>query len=247
VHDGLALLEDGRLVEGRRLLSRALTGHLGAITSGEASTIRARLTEVNRRLVFSPFVAPDDPLAETFEVTGYLSKLAPQWKVTWQLLERVNGVRAERLRRGQQLKTIKGPFHAVVDKSAFRMDVFVQEPNGPAIYVRSFPIGTGEDDSTPVGAWTVAAKVKNPSWTNPRTGKHYAADDPENPVGEYWIRLEGTDDQTRGLQGYGIHGTIEPESIGQQMSMGCIRLLPDDIAFVYELLVSDGSRVLIRP
>jgi lipoprotein-anchoring transpeptidase ErfK/SrfK len=46
--------------------------------------------------------------------------------------------------------------------------------------------------------------------------------------------------------GYGIHGTIEQDSIGRQASMGCIRMRPDDVALVYEML-SEHSTVQIRP
>jgi len=45
---------------------------------------------------------------------------------------------------------------------------------------------------------------------------------------------------------YGIHGTIDPASIGENMSMGCIRMLPKDVALVYDLLVNKHSRVTIR-
>jgi lipoprotein-anchoring transpeptidase ErfK/SrfK len=71
--------------------------------------------------------------------------------------------------------------------------------------------------------------------------------DPKNPIGKYWLALEGADDRTRGLSGYGIHGTIEPDSIGKQASMGCVRLRDDDIALVYQLLVEGESLVTVTP
>jgi lipoprotein-anchoring transpeptidase ErfK/SrfK len=44
---------------------------------------------------------------------------------------------------------------------------------------------------------------------------------PRNPVGLCWIGLS--------LQGYGIHGTPEPELIGKTGSHGCIRLANWDV------------------
>ena len=121
--------------------------------------------------------------------------------------------------------------------------------DGQRIFVRSFDVGHGEGNSTPVGLWLVESgrKLIDPPWTNPRTGKMFAADDPMNPIGEYWIGLEGTDERTKGKRGYGIHGTLEPESIGRQASMGCVRLAADDIALVYKLLVERHSTVRIEP
>src|SRR5690606_25444057 len=115
-------------------------------------------------------------------------------------------------------------------------------------YIRSFPVGLGEYDSTPVGAWVVRSNSKliNPAWANPRTGERFAADDPRNPIGEHWIGLDGIDDHTRLTDGYGIHGTVEPESIGRQASMGCIRMHADDVALVYELLLEGVSSVHIH-
>ena len=55
----------------------------------------------------------------------------------------------------------------------------------------------------------------------------------------------GISDNIRGLEGYGIHGTIDPDSIGQMKSMGCVRLRHDDVALVYELLTDQASRVTI--
>jgi lipoprotein-anchoring transpeptidase ErfK/SrfK len=114
--------------------------------------------------------------------------------------------------------------------------------------VTSLPVGLGEYDSTPVGRFRVepGKRLINPAWTNPRTGEKYDAGDPKNPIGERWIGLEGIDEGNRDLDGYGIHGTIDPASIGHQRSMGCVRMLPDDVALVYEVLV-DGCEVEIRP
>ena len=74
---------------------------------------------------------------------------------------------------------------------------------------------------------------------------HFKADDPMNPIGEHWLGLEGIETANASLAGYGIHGTIEPESIGRDMSLGCVRLVAEDIAIVWETL-GDGCEIEIR-
>ena len=134
-------------------------------------------------------------------------------------------------------------------KRDYRMDVFLRGPDGQPIYVKSYPVGLGQEDSTPAGLWRIEAgkKVKNPDWRNPRTGEYFARNDPDNPIGEYWLALEGIDDDTRGVPGYGIHGTVDPDSIGDQASMGCIRLRSDDIEEVFGMFVGGESTVRIIP
>jgi lipoprotein-anchoring transpeptidase ErfK/SrfK len=52
---------------------------------------------------------------------------------------------------------------------------------------------------------------------------------------------------SQGITGYGIHGTIDPGSIGKNLSMGCVRLRDEDIALVFELLAERISVVEIVP
>ena len=159
---------------------------------------------------------------------------------------------------------MNGPFHAVVSKSAYRMDIYAGDPPSPSsigtsllacgaepgwVYIRSFPVGLGADDGTPVANFVVRpnSKLVNPEWRNPRTGERFAANDPKNPIGERWIGLDGLDEASRGHTGFGVHGTIEPDSIGRSMSMGCIRLGDRDVEIVYELLAPRVSVVKVVP
>ena len=66
-------------------------------------------------------------------------------------------------------------------------------------------------------------------------------------MGERWIGLEGVKGNAVGREGYGIHGTIEPESIGKAVSMGCVRMLNEDVAFLYDLMLPGRSTVTIVP
>jgi len=117
-----------------------------------------------------------------------------------------------------------------------------------SVYVASYPVGLGMDDSTPTGVWIVqpGKKVRDPIYYSPRGAGVVAADDPKNPLGKYWIGLIGTEGHAVGQQSYGIHGTNDESSIGKQASLGCIRMHNADVVQVFDLLVDGKSTVTVR-
>jgi LysM repeat protein len=246
---GMNMIREGRLVQGRRELSQLLLTDDGGLSALDAQTVRDTLASINKQLVFSDQVVPGDSLAESYVVQrgDYLSVIAPRYGVPYQFIEQINNTPAERLQAGKPIKLIKGPFHARISKRDFRIDLYLNDTDGQPLYIRSFTIGLGKDDATPMGAFIVSpgSKVANPSWRNPRTGEFFGKNDPKNPIGEYWLALKGTDAQTESLTGYGIHGTIDPSSIGREASMGCVRLQDKDIELVYDMLASGQSTVVI--
>lgn len=247
------LIAENNRVEARTLLSRALRDT--SLSDSEAEVIRSEISMLNEDLVFGPIVAPGDPLSEEYKIKSgdSLSRIAGRRELAthWKLIQRVNRIsNPSRIRLGQRLKLVRGPFHAVVHKREHRMDIYHGSPDDPGswIYIRSFRVGLGEANGTPTGKFVVnGTKLENPGWVNPRDSRErYDPNDPDNPIGEYWIGLDGIGEHAS-KTGYGIHGTVEKESIGQNMSMGCVRLADDDIALVYELLGMHVSRVEIRP
>lgn len=243
--------EPGDLASARAEL---IAAERAARTEAQRSAVRRRLASAQAEALFSPKVFPGIWETESYEVRpgDTLAQIARKRDLTtdWRLIQRVNELRdPSRIRVGQSLKLVRGPFHAVVSKSGYRLDVFHGPPDERSewMYIASFPVGLGEYDGTPIGTFRVrpASKLVNPYWINPRTGEHYDANNPENPIGEHWIGLEGLGD-TAVFTGYGIHGTIEPDSIGTQASMGCVRMLAEDVAFIYELLVEGVSLVVIE-
>lgn len=159
-----------------------------------------------------------------------LQVIAKQYEVPWQYLALLNRVTPEKLQAGQELKVVRGPFGAVVDLSAFTLTVHAH-----GWYVNKYRIGTGRDHKTPLGEFVVEDKLENPTWYNP-DGGIVEPDDPENPLGEYWLGLGNH---------IGIHGTNDPSTIGRAASRGCIHLGDSEIEEVFSLL-STGSKVLIR-
>ncbi|MCA9286921.1 MAG: L,D-transpeptidase family protein, partial [Phycisphaerales bacterium] len=219
----------------------------------ERNQARKALGEINAVLVFSPRILPGDAFSEVYVVQSgdSLVRIAQErhLETDWRFLKRINGIADERrLREGQRLKLVVGTFHAVISKAEYRMDVYLGEGR-ERVMVASFPVGLGEYNSTPTGAFKVRprSKLVNPQWVNPRTGQAFSAEDPKNPIGERWIGLIGTEPSNKDIEGYGIHGTIDPGSIGQQASMGCVRMNAADVEVVYELLTEPDSTIEIIP
>ncbi|MCG6156791.1 L,D-transpeptidase family protein [Rubinisphaera margarita] len=166
----------------------------------------------------------------TVQPNQHLETIAGQYDVSWQYLSSLNGVSPEKLRAGQEIKIIQGPFDAVVELSQMRLTIHAH-----GYVVAHYPIGIGTNGSTPAGQFAVLNKQDNPTYYGPEGV--ISCDDPQNPLGEYWIDLGDS---------IGIHGTNDPSSIGKAASKGCIRMYDGDVAQVFDLLTT-SSRVAIRP
>ncbi|KLU62064.1 putative L,D-transpeptidase YkuD [Peptococcaceae bacterium CEB3] len=84
-----------------------------------------------------------------------------------------------------------------------------------------YPVAIGKPSTpTPEGIFAVAVKRVHPGGV----------------FGSRWLGLSAP--------GYGIHGTNNPASIGQTVSMGCIRMHNRDVERVFDL-VQVGTRVVI--
>lgn len=225
----------------------------GSLKGDDLAKACAAINAVSDTLLWSPSVTPGDTacIAYTVRKGDTLSQIAKRNDVSadWRVIMRMNGLKSERdLRIGQSLKLPVTAFHAEVSKRDYRIYLYAGE--GPQrVMVGAYDVGLGELDSTPTGMYMVRPKSKliNPEWRNPRTGEFFYPDDPKNPIGERWIGLIGVEQANRGIKGYGIHGTVEPGSIGAQASMGCVRMLSPGLEITYELLTEPNSTILIRP
>jgi lipoprotein-anchoring transpeptidase ErfK/SrfK len=114
--------------------------------------------------------------------------------------------------------------------------------NGKAI---RYGIGVGREGFTWSGTETVTRKAEWPDWTPPPEMvqrqpylPRFMAGGPQNPLGARAMYLGGTI--------YRIHGTNAPETIGGQVSSGCIRLVNDDVIDLYSR-VNVGTKVIVLP
>jgi lipoprotein-anchoring transpeptidase ErfK/SrfK len=87
---------------------------------------------------------------------------------------------------------------------------------------------------SPVGTFTIARRVKNPTYQH--DGKTILPG-PDNPVGTRWMGLS--------IKGFGIHGTNEQKSIGKAASHGCIRMAKKDLEEFYEMVAAGDTVELV--
>ena len=195
---------------------------------GQRAQIASRIERTAAMVYFSP--RPHVLPAHTIQPGDSLAEIAPRYKIGWQYLSQLNQVKPNRIRAGQALKVLRGPFRVVVDLSEFSLLVRTDTE-----YVCRFPIGIGRDHSTPIGRFRVLRKVPDPQYTAP-DGRVIASATPENPLGRYWLDIGEV---------YGIHGTNQPDSIGRAESRGCMRMRAADIRQLFGMLVT-GCEVVIH-
>jgi lipoprotein-anchoring transpeptidase ErfK/SrfK len=113
--------------------------------------------------------------------------------------------------------------------------------NGQAL---RYGIGVGRDGFRWGGTHRITAKKEWPSWTPPSQMLARRPDLPrhmnggiDNPLGARAIYLGSTL--------YRIHGSNEPETIGQAVSSGCFRMTNDDVTDLYGR-VSVGTTVIVK-
>ena len=257
LQEGLKLQQAGKLLEARRVLSALIFS--GTLSEAEAEQARAAATSLAEQTLLSPQFYEGDPYAfqYTFVTGDTLNRVERDLKlhVPAQLILNINGLgHGSAIRAGQSVKMIQGPFHAIVSKGNFTLDLYLQHEGLEKVFIKRVKVGLGADGSTPVGSWKVGLgkKMLNATWFPPPSSPIHQPQhpgDPNYPLGRsgYWIGLVGTDPNTAPCNGYGLHGTNDPTSIGRAASLGCIRLADVDIELVFSLLYEEWSTVQVAP
>jgi lipoprotein-anchoring transpeptidase ErfK/SrfK len=156
----------------------------------------------------------------------------PEWvPPDWHYMEqaRKNGMRVVRLSAGQPIDARTGEPARNRDEGIWS---WFRGGSGPVLRVKGDTVvedDGGSERELPPGKMIIAgdAIVIPPFNTQQR---HF-----KGVLGKY--RLELGD-------GYGIHGTDEPEKLGRSVSHGCVRLADNDIAQLYTM-ASVGDTVII--
>ena len=136
----------------------------------------------------------------------------------------------------------------IINVAAMRLFYFPKPQAGEPQTIYTFPIGIGRVGwKTPEGTTKIVRKAKNPIW---RPGAGVRAEHRENgeilpavvPAGA--DNPLGTRAMYLGWPSYLIHGTNKPAGVGLRSSHGCIRLFPEDVELLYEL-VKPGEKVTV--
>ncbi len=129
----------------------------------------------------------------------------------------------------------------VINLSAYRVFYF---PNDMPVVI-TFPVGIGKEGldyknnawDTPTFNGYIVRSAKDPSWHPPESVRvstlqtiglnlpKVMPPTPKNPLGQYALYTS--------KPGYLIHGTNYPYGVGDQVSSGCLRMLPEDVEQMY--------------
>ena len=120
----------------------------------------------------------------------------------------------------------------VVNLAEHRLYYFGPDGTEPA----TFPLGVGKEGwDTPLGTTEIVRKKVGPAWFPPDSIRELkphlpkvVPPGPNNPLGSHALYFDWPT--------YLIHGTNMPWGVGRRVSHGCIRLYPEDIALLFELV-----------
>ena len=136
----------------------------------------------------------------------------------------------------------------ILNIASKRLFYFPEVAEGEPVQVLTYPIGIGRVGwETPLGDTTVVSKARDPSWYVPASVRREHAEigdplpavvppGPDNPLGHFVLKLD--------MPGYLIHGTNQPYGVGMRVSHGCVRLYPENIEPLYDM-VGIGEPVTI--
>ena len=163
----------------------------------------------------------------------------------WSYYKAHGQVPADFRRQVVTFRTKEKPGTIIIDSN--KHFLYLVQPGFKAI---RYGIGVGREGFGWAGIVRVGRKAEWPVWTppaemiarDPKAAKYKDGmpGGPDNPLGARAMYLyEGSQDTI-----YHIHGTVEPWSIGLNISSGCIRMNNDDVTDLYER-VEVGAKVIV--
>jgi len=217
--------KQGKLAEARDAYKKAYE------TYPDVSIVKIakpKTEELGMKILFSPTV---DSYSKEYIVQAgdSLAKIAKVFGTTIELIKRSNDLSSDNIRQGQRLKVVTAKFSVVVDKS---QNILLLKQNDEVI--KTYKVATGTNNCTPAGDFRIMTKLVDPVWY--KTGAAVPPGSPENILGTRWMGLS--------KEGYGIHGTTDPSSLGKQATSGCVRMLNSDVEELYSIL-PEGTEVTI--
>lgn len=196
--------------------------------SSDVMNWQKKIDDINIKLLFSPVMTPKCVLYE-IKPGDTLTKIARQFKTTPDLIKKSNNLSSDMINPGKKIKVWTAPFSILVDKS---QNILILKSDEEI--VKTYVVSTGKNNSTPVGTFKITSKLLNPTWF--KTGAVIPAGSPENVLGTRWMGID--------KPSYGIHGTTEPQSLGKQVTQGCVRMSNPEVEELYTI-IPIGTEVVI--
>ena len=226
--NGLALYEDAKLRDARVALTAALNDNLS--DEDEAKALKV-LRDINSQIFLSAGEG-GDLTTYTVKAGDTLGKIAHAKGTTWEMIQRLNGLKSTRIDVGQHLRILGGTFELIVRKDKFVMDLMLDGQ-----FIQRYEVGLGLAGCTPLGEFTIKNRIPKPA------DGSYPYGHEKHRIGSRWLGLKGDPK----LQGYGIHGcrAEEESQIPGECSQGCVRMKNGDIEEIYDI-VPVNTQVVIQ-
>lgn len=219
------MIQNGRLDEARTVLQE-IASEFADTQYGKIA--QQKLDETGLEAYFKKL---DETNSQIYEIRpgDNLTRIAKQYNTTVGTIRAANGIQGDRIWPYQKLKIMNEIWSVVVDKSTNTLMLKAGEKS-----VRTYAVSTGSNKSTPIGKFRIVNRLTDPTWYY--EGKVIPPHAPDNPLGTRWLGFD--------LEGYGLHGTTEPETIGEYVTLGCVRMRNEDVEQIFELLPV-GTEVVI--
>ena len=199
--------------------------------SSDMANWQKKIEDLNIRLLFSPTITPNSIIYEV-KPGDTLNKIAKQFNTTVELIKKSSNLNSDIIAPGRKLKVWTEPFSILVDKSQNTLILKTKDEE----IVKTYTVATGVNNSTPVGTFKIVEKIPNPPWFKSGAAKPIPPGSPDNILGTRWLGLS--------IPSYGIHGTTDPQSLGKQVTQGCVRMANLEVEELY-IIVPKGTEVNI--
>ncbi|MHC4944094.1 MAG: L,D-transpeptidase family protein [Planctomycetota bacterium] len=144
----------------------------------------------------------------------------------------LNGLEKDVIYPGQTLMIPKKPVTIKIYRNNWLLTVFIGD-----CLLAAYRVGLGRMNKTPAGKFLIKTRLEDPDWYSDQHGRLIPFGDPDNILGTRWLGFESQEH----ARGFGIHGTTEPESIGKNLSSGCIRMLNEDVESLFNITARGTS------
>jgi lipoprotein-anchoring transpeptidase ErfK/SrfK len=215
----------GNLLEALQLYQKLVSEFSG---SRDVINWQKKAEDLNIKILFSPLITNKSILYEV-KPGDTLTKIAKEFNTTIELIMKSNNLSSDKIVPGRKIKVWTAAFNIFVDKSQNTLILKSQDE-----FFKTYTVSTGANNSTPVGHFKIVNKLVDPPWF--KAGAVVAPNSPENILGSRWLGLD--------VSGYGIHGTTEPQSLGRQVTQGCVRMANTEVEELYSI-VAVGTEVVV--
>lgn len=192
------------------------------------SQVQKKLWDLNIKILFSPLITEGDVVYEV-KTGDTLDAISKKFNTTVELIKKSNNLKSAYIRPGKRLKISTHKYSILVDDSQKTLILKANER-----IIKTYTVSTGKDNLTPRGNFTIVTKLIDPVWY--KAGAIVLPDSPDNILGSRWMGIS--------VEGYGIHGTTDPGTLGSGITQGCIRMADTDIEELYAILPR-GTEVII--